>query len=87
MRDPDTLERTTARRKPPTLAIGVTVEECCLHCGKAIRRSDLWDAGQMVDRSALPPLARMLLDQARPPDTTLADLECRIEESYTKRLY
>ncbi len=87
VRDPDILERTAARGKPPKLAISVTVEECFLHCGKAIRRSGLWDAGQMVDRSALPPLARMLLDQARPPDTTLADLECRIEESYTKRLY
>jgi PPOX class probable FMN-dependent enzyme len=87
VRDADILERLAARGKPPLLAIGVTVEECFLHCGKAIRRSGLWDPGRRVDRSALPSLARMILDQTQPPDTTLAELERRIEESYTKRLY
>ncbi len=87
VRDADVLERTVARGKRPLLAIGVEVEECFFHCAKAFKRSGLWDSAGWPDRAALPSLGRILVDQVRPPDTTIDDLERYIEESYTKRLY
>lgn len=41
-RDPELLERMAARRKPATLVLRVTVDECFFHCAKAFIRSHLW---------------------------------------------
>ena len=87
IRDTDLLERTAVRGKRPLLAIGVEVDECFFHCAKAFKRSGLWDSAGWPDRAALPSLGRILVDQVRPADTTVDDLERYIEESYTKRLY
>ncbi len=87
VRDPAILARTAARGKQPLIAIGVEVEECFLHCAKAFKRSRLWHHAEWPDRAALPSLAEMILDQARPANTTVDDLEAYIEESYIKRLY
>ncbi len=87
VRDADVLERTAARGKPPAVAIGVGVEECFLHCAKALKRSGLWEAGRWPERSGLPSLGRMFRDQGAVPGASAEDLEGRIEESYVKRLY
>lgn len=41
-RDPELLERLSARNKPALLVTRLTVEECFFHCGKAFVRSKLW---------------------------------------------
>ena len=41
-RDPEILRRSLARGKMPSLAIGVEVDQCFFHCGKALLRSRLW---------------------------------------------
>ena len=41
-RDPAVLERLSAQGKPALLATRVHIEECFLHCGKALIRSELW---------------------------------------------
>jgi len=87
VQDAEILDRTMARGKRPLLAIGVTVEECFLHCAKALKRSRLWQSEHWSDRAALPTLGQMLLDQTQLPGVKLEDLTCAIEESYTKRLY
>jgi PPOX class probable FMN-dependent enzyme len=87
VRDEDLMERMAFQGKRPLLAIGITVEECFLQCAKALKRSHLWNAEHWPERSALPSLAEMLLDQTKLPNTTLADLEALFVESYTKRLY
>lgn len=76
-----------AQGKKPLAAIGVEVQECFLHCGKAIKRSKLWDPASRVVRDALPSLGRMLCDQVRPEGVTVEQLEAQIQESYEKRLY
>lgn len=43
----------------------MAVQACYLHCAKALMRSQLWDAGRQVDRSALPSMAEMMRDQIR----------------------
>lgn len=87
VRDEDLLERTATMGKRPQLAIGVEVEECFLHCAKAFKRSKLWQTEQWPDRSALASMAQMLLDQTKPAGMTVEQLERRLQEGYTKRLY
>ena len=59
----------------------------CLHCGKAIKRSQLWDPTKHVKRGDLPSLGRILHDQACAPDMSAEELDARIEERHEKRLY
>ncbi len=87
VRDEALLDRMTFQGKRPLLGIGITIEECFLQCAKALKRSHLWNPAHWPERSQLPSLAEMLLDQAKLPNTTLADLEAGILESYTNRLY
>src|SRR4051812_25750294 len=42
-RDPELLVTMQVQGKDPWFGIGVEVEECFLHCGKAFRRSHLWE--------------------------------------------
>jgi PPOX class probable FMN-dependent enzyme len=85
-RDPDLLQRCVARNATPLLAIGVEVEECFLHCGKASRRSHLWSTENWPAPDALPSLSCMLFDQIKPEGLTLQDYERQTEESY-RNLY
>ncbi len=87
VRDPALLQRLTAQGKVPLLAIVVQVEECFLHCAKAIKRSHLWEATSWPTARPVASLAQMLMDQVQPADATLADLEQGLQESYSKRLY
>jgi PPOX class probable FMN-dependent enzyme len=87
VRDPDVLERMSARDKVPMLALVVHVEEAFLHCGKALRRSQLWQPATWPERSVMPTAGKIWLDQTRPEDTTVEEMDCRIEDSYTTRLY
>jgi PPOX class probable FMN-dependent enzyme len=87
IRDPEWLARLSAQGKTPTIAIAVEVEEVFLHCAKAFRRSNLWQAESWPDRSTLPTLGQILLDQLRPPDTSATELDCALEEAYRTRLY
>jgi hypothetical protein len=39
------------------------VREAFLHCPKALMRSSLWDPAAQVDRSVLPSLSEMIVEQ------------------------
>ena len=86
-RDPDLLERCVAHGKTPTLAIGVEVEECFLHCPKAFLRSRLWATEHWPARDALSSFACMLFDQIQPDGLTVQDYERDVEENNAKGLY
>jgi uncharacterized protein len=49
--------------RAPTLAIIVKVQEAFLHCAKAFRRSHLWSPEHFQDRSEMPSLMKILMDQ------------------------
>jgi uncharacterized protein len=87
VRDPHLLEPMSVQGKTPLLAIGVQVAECYLQCAKALKRSHLWETEHWPAPGSVPSLAQMILDQTQLPNTTLADLEAAIAESYAKRLY
>ena len=87
VRDEALLERMTARGKRPLLGIGVEVQECFFHCAKAFKRSGLWQPETWSSRSGMASLAQILVDQTKPENTSVEDLEKQIAESYATRLY
>lgn len=86
-REPELLERLSAHGKLPKAALRVRIDEVFLHCGKAIKRAQLWDPSRFVADGALPSLGRMLADQIASDELTPEEAERRVAESYRTRLY
>src|SRR5690606_26317387 len=55
VRDQSFLARFAVNGKVPRTGLLVEVEECFLHCSKALKRSKLWGADYKVDRKAALP--------------------------------
>jgi hypothetical protein len=89
-RDPELLARLAVNDRVPTVAIVVTVEEVFLHCAKAFRRSRLWDPASRQDRSEMPSLVKMILDQTtgapEDPDEQRR-LDEGLEDDYRRSMY
>jgi PPOX class probable FMN-dependent enzyme len=83
--DPALLELVPLHGRVPVLALGVEAEEVYTHCGKAFIRSELWDPESWTTAAELPSPAQVLRDHVR--DQTLEEVEARIEESYSQRLW
>lgn len=83
------LTRASVMGKAPVLGIGVRVHEAFIHCAKALMRGGLWDKAAWPDRSALPPVARIIRDHGRGQigDGSVGAVEAALEESYTQRLW
>jgi len=87
IRDEEILARCSVQGKRPTLALGVYVEECFIHCAKAFKRSHLWQPDRWPDRAGLASPSEMLVDQARLKDMSVSQMDRLLQESYTKNLY
>lgn len=88
--DPELLAPMAVNGKAPKLAILVTVEEAFLHCAKAFRRARLWDPSQHQDRTALPSLVQIILDQTTGAPTepeAQRRLDEGLEEDYRRSMY
>lgn len=85
VRDAELLASMEVQGKRPNVAIVVTVEECFLHCPKAFMRSNLWDGSRHTDRSELPSLARILMDQTRPAGRGAEEHERIVREEERRR--
>ena len=83
-RDPRVLDLCVAQGKTPSLALGVEVEECFMHCAKAFRRSRLWSSETWPASDALPSMACVLYSQIKPEGMTVEDYEQDIENAYRK---
>lgn len=76
--DPAVLERTAIDGVHPKVAVVVEVDECYVHCAKALRRSGVWDQGTWLPAEERPSGARVITDQFQldiDPDAIQADLE------------
>ena len=94
VQDRSLLEQLAVDGKQPQLAIVVKVQECFLHCAKALIRSQLWDPARFMPRCEMPSLAQMIQDQIRPPGRSdeehvrIIDDHARgTEEAYRNSLY
>ena len=63
--------------KPPVLVLVIEVEEAFLHCPKAIMRARLWEADAKVDRSVMPTLSEMVMDQLGLGKPAVSEVEIR----------
>lgn len=89
-RDPALLAKLAVNDRAPTVAIVVTVREVFLHCAKAFRRSKLWDPAARQDRSAMPSLVTMILDQTAVAPTDPAEIrqnDAALEQDYQSSMY
>lgn len=81
------MNRMQAREKTPLLGIGVEVEECYVHCAKAFKRSQTWEAGSWLNQDLLPKVSKMLVAHVNREDFTEEIIAKGLKESYEKRLY
>lgn len=61
--DPALLDRFVEFGRKPRAMVRVAVEEAFLHCPKAIMRARLWEPEAQVERSVMPTLSEMVMDQ------------------------
>ena len=86
-RNPELLAAAAVQGREPRLLIVVTVREAFLHCGKALKRSRLWDEDYRVDKKSFPSLGRMIVEQTKPKDVTVEQAETFIADNYVTGLY
>jgi PPOX class probable FMN-dependent enzyme len=80
-----TLSGLEANERPPKSALEVTVEEVFFHCGKALKRSHLWDPSRHAAPGELPSFGKILADQTR--KIGVEEAEARIAHAYDTTLY
>ncbi|UOQ47691.1 pyridoxamine 5'-phosphate oxidase family protein [Gracilibacillus caseinilyticus] len=81
------LNEMKCRGKSPILGIGVEVDECFIHCAKALIRSKLWNPETWLDRTTLPSAAKIVSEHAKLPGMTEESISNRLQISYTNKLY
>lgn len=81
------LNELQANGKIPAIAIGIEVQECFIHCAKAILRSDLWNSDTWSEKEDLPKPAKILAAHANHLDINEKQMEQGLQESYAKGLY
>lgn len=70
----------------PRVVVEVNVEECYIHCAKALRRGNVWKPDRWPDISDMPSPARMLRDHAV-PDATEEQVRDALEDGYAKTMW
>ena len=45
----------------------ITINECYIHCGKALRRSKIWDYETHIKKGTYPSIGKVLVDQQAAP--------------------
>jgi PPOX class probable FMN-dependent enzyme len=87
--DPEILEGMRVNDRLPKLAILVNVSEVFMHCAKAFRRSQLWNPAHFQDRSEMPSLVKIILDQTTgaPGEDEMRRKDEELEEDYKRTLY
>lgn len=88
--DPEVLVGMSINDRLPKLAIVVRVTEVFMHCAKAFRRSELWNPLHFQDRSTMPSLSKIILDQttgAPSDEREMQRIDDDLEHEYRKTLY
>jgi uncharacterized protein len=78
-------EKFAVNGKPALSVVRVTVDEVYFHCGKALKRSHLWDPSVQRDRKTFPSHGRILAEQTKV--VSVEESEAYVAQSYRERLY
>jgi len=84
------LAQCSVNGKAPKVGILIEIEEVFMHCAKALKRSKLWEPDYRQDRSQLPSIARIILDQtcqSGVDETEAAQADKDVEGDYKTGLY
>lgn len=87
IRDEDILEKMAVNGKAPLLGIVVKVEQCFMHCGKAFKRSGLWEPEKWQAIEDLPNAAKILADHVNLPGMTEDVVAEALLDGYKNKLY
>ncbi len=86
-RDPALLAELDDRGRTPKLALGIDVEVAFLHCGKALRRAELWEPDSWPARDVLPPAARIFIDHMGLPAIAEDTVAEHLARDYDEKLW
>jgi len=84
--DPDVLAATAIDGVNPKVAVVVEVEECYIHCAKALRRSGVWDPTTWLAPEERTSGAEVIVGQFQ-LDVTADVVEADLEEGYQATLW
>jgi uncharacterized protein len=88
--NPDLLKHCVVNGKRPIVGVVVKVEEAFIHCAKALRRSKLWHDDYKQDRTQMPSIARIVLEQVEGEavdETIVSEADVWIEQDYQNGMY
>lgn len=87
--DPNILATMRVNDRLPTLAIVVDISEVFMHCAKAFRRSRLWEPEHFQERSEMPSLIKIILDETSgaPGEDEMRKIDADLEAAYKRTLY
>lgn len=86
-RDPALLSSLDDLGRVPKVALGVEVEVAFLQCGKALKRSALWEPETWSARDALPSAGRIFADHIAMPGITEELANHHLAEDYAHDLW
>ena len=81
------LEPSMVNKRIPKSGLKIEINECYIHCGKAIRRSKIWSNEMQIKKGTFPSIGKIIKDQLAPPGMTVEDLDNFAEEAYKNTLY
>ena len=87
MLDMSLLESSIVQGKTPKSGLQITINECYIHCGKALRRSKLWDSNLHIRKGVYPTLGKIIADQGALPGKSIEELDRDTVKSYRNDLY
>jgi PPOX class probable FMN-dependent enzyme len=84
--DPAVLARTAIDGVVPKVAVLVEVDECYIHCAKALRRSGVWDPTTWLSADERTSAAEVIVDQFQIPVEPSA-IESDLEKNYVETMW
>lgn len=85
--DPELLERTAIDGRLPHVAVGIDVERCFIHCGKAFKRSQLWEPESWPGAEARPSVGQIIIDHTGIQGATAEQVQADLDLDATHNLW
>lgn len=83
--EPTLLASLAVEGKLPRSVLEIAVEEVYFHCGKALKRSRLWEPVDQARAGSVPSLGRILADQTG--RISAGEADARVRDAYDRHLY
>lgn len=84
------LDQLCHKGKAPKLAIAVDIVQVYFHCAKAFIRSELWNPETFMERSEMPTLGKIIVEQIKGQPATedeAANVDASLEQDVKENLY